>query len=158
VTVVLAVALVAGCATGEAGAPQAAESGGPKSAPSLADLRPYDLLSAGDLRDVGLEEGLELSALACDWKRENDSSGVGLNLFPESGIDTVTERGTRVDIGTTLDAYEVEASRGDNGACVVLLDVSDSSYVMCTATSGTDAAAACELASDIADRVDSELA
>jgi hypothetical protein len=155
--VVFAAALLAGCTTSEAGVPRAGEQDTPVSAPSLTGLEPCALLSADDLRDVGLEDGLELSTLACDWKRTTDSSGVGINLFPESGIDTATDRGTRVDIGTRLDAYEVEAPRGDEGSCAVLLDVSDSSYVIFTATSGTDTDAACYLASEVAERVDSKL-
>jgi hypothetical protein len=157
VAVVLATALLAGCTTSEAGVPHAADQDAPAASPSLADLKPCELLSADDLRDVGLEKGLELSALACDWKRTTDSSGVGLNLFPEAGIDTATDQGTRVDIGTRLDAYEVEAPGGDQGACAVLLDVSESSYVMLTATNGTDTAAACDLASKVAERADSRL-
>jgi hypothetical protein len=38
-----------------------------------------------------------------------------------------------------------------------MLDVSAESYVMLTATSGTDTDAACQLASDAAERVDRKL-
>lgn len=158
VVVVLAATLVTGCTASEAGTPRPEDAGAvPSSPPSLQQLEPCDLLTSDDREAIGLNEGLELSDLACDWKLETSSSGVSLDLSPESGMDTVPDRGTRVDIGTEFDAYEVRAPQGDEGACVVFLDVSEKSYVMFTATSGQDTDAACRLASDVAERVDPKL-
>jgi hypothetical protein len=160
-TVVVAAALLAGCTTSEAGVPSPAEhnesTASSQEPVSLGDLKPCELLSSGDRQEIGLVEGLELDADTCDWSLESSSSGVSLDLYPEAGIDSVPERGSPVDLGTNYDAYELKAPGGGEGACVIMLDISENSYLMLTATSGTDTEAACELAAKVAERVDASL-
>lgn len=126
-----------------------------QAAASLDGVAPCDLLTAGDLADIGLEDGDERSDVSCDWKKTGNS-GVRLTVYPNRGFDTAPDQGTSVEVGAFA-AHRVASPGGLEGSCGVALEISDSSFVGVVANDGTDTDAACELATEAARRVDANL-
>lgn len=155
------VVLLVGCSASEAGTPRPAgsegapASSGPEEPATIDDLEPCDLMAADELAEIGLEDGVRRSDLACDWTVDS-RTGVRADLSPAIGIDEVPDPGSPVSIGAH-DAYRLEAPDGQRGACGVFLVVSEEAYVVVTATSGTDTAGACDLATTVAEYIEPRL-
>ncbi|MFT7840604.1 DUF3558 family protein [Saccharothrix sp. BKS2] len=168
-------ALLAGAACsgdGTAGTPTPVPTTGtttgastPSSSPAgddaFAGIAPCDLLTSGEVTQLGLTNPGEADQIggaeACGWK-VSGNGGLLAALNPTKGfadLDYEGEKTSPVKAGR-YDAVLVEAHAGAENICHVVIEVSGSSslQVISNLTAGsTDTAAACERATDAAELI-----
>jgi hypothetical protein len=159
-----------GCATGDpqAGTPAPAlQVSAPASAPAkptLAEVKPCDLLSSTDRSTVGLTSiGADKTigaARACDWTAPG-VFGVTVTLDNAAGLADVKvakKTATSAKVGTH-DALRVSDKKAADGTCAVLLGVGEnaSAQVDVSNTNFTDTALACERAGTVAELIEPKL-
>ncbi|HWM00899.1 MAG TPA: DUF3558 family protein [Actinophytocola sp.] len=150
-----ALLLVVGCSSSQAGTPAPASVSMSSGAAPVEVGAPCELLSAADAAEVGLADGERLSELTCDWILDS-AAGVRLDIVGDQSLADTPEQGTPVDIGDRR-GDRLENPDGRTGACTVGLETSDTSFVLISATVGQDTAAACDLATEVAERVEPNL-
>jgi hypothetical protein len=160
---------LAGCASGGArpaapGPPEVSVSSGAPAKPTLADVKPCDLLSSADrsgagLTTIGAEKAIG-AARACDWTAPG-VFGVTVTLDNAVGLadlKVAKKTATPAKVGTR-DALRVSDKKAADGTCAVLLGVGEkgSAQVDVSNTNFTDTALACERAGTIAELIEPKL-
>ncbi|MFD0202223.1 MULTISPECIES: DUF3558 family protein [Saccharothrix] len=165
-----------GCATGLAllatacttGTPEPTSTAAAVTTPSgddlnraLADLPPCELLTSDEVGRLGLEypgaEDRSGDADVCSW-RGGAKGQASAGIHPGQGIDDLGYQSDQVK-PTKIGKYEgakVEAPQNAAHACHVVIETSTSSSVQVIATmeaTSTDTAAACALATEVAELI-----
>jgi uncharacterized protein DUF3558 len=166
----LTVALtLAGCASGGAqsaspGPPEVSVSSSAPAKPTLADVKPCDLLSATERSQVGLaaigKDKAIGAARACDWTAPG-VFGVTVTLDDAAGLadlKVAKKTATPAKVGAH-DALRVSDKKAADGTCAVLLGVGEkgSAQVDVGNTNFTDTALACERAGAVAGLIEPKL-
>jgi hypothetical protein len=134
------------------------------SKPTLADLKPCELLSPSDRSTAGLTTlGVDKtigSARACDWTVPA-TFGVTITLDEATGLSGVKaekKTTTATKVGAHQ-AMQVADKKAADGTCAVLLGIGDSSsaQVDVSNTNFTDTALACRRASTVAELIEPKL-
>lgn len=161
--------VLAGCASGGAqtaasGPPEVSVSSGAPAKPTLADVKPCELLSSADRSQVGLATiGKDKdigAARACDWTAPG-VFGVTVTLDDATGLadlKVAKKTATSVKVGAR-DALRVSDKKAADGTCAVLLGVGEkgSAQVDVSNTNFTDTALACERAGAVAGLIEPKL-
>ncbi|QFZ17637.1 DUF3558 family protein [Saccharothrix syringae] len=128
---------------------------------ALADLKPCDLLTSGEVTRLGLSNPGEADrvggAEACRWN-VSGNGGLLAAVNPTQGFADLNYEGEKTSPTKAgdRDAILVEAHAGAQNICHVVIEVSDSSSVQVIANltaSSTDTAAACKRATDAAELI-----
>lgn len=165
-----------GCSNGATGTPTPATTTESKAGTStsttsesgdnaLADIKPCDLLTSGEVTQLGLTPPGEPKRIggaeACGWK-VSGNGGLLAALNPELGFADLDYTGgdaAPIKAGK-YDARLVEAHNGAENICHVVIEVSESSSVQIIGNltaSSTDTAAACARAKQAADLIAARL-
>ncbi len=136
-------------------------SSGASGGRTLANLKPCDLLTAGEVTQIGLTNPGEPDRVAgtetCDW-RVSGNGGLTVGLNPDHGIKDLDYQGeqTSTTKAGKYQATKVEAHKGAKNICHVVISVTESSSVQLISnltTSSTDTAAACDRAAKAAELI-----
>jgi hypothetical protein len=161
-----------GCSDGATGTPTPATTTATKASTStattatsgdngLADIKPCDLLTSGEVTQLGLTPPGEPKrvggAETCGWK-VSGNGGLAAALNPELGFADLNYTGGEA-VPTKAGKYDarlVEAHNGAENICHVVIEVSESSSVQIIGNltaSSTDTAAACARAKQAAELI-----
>lgn len=134
---------------------ESGESGGGDS--GTADLQPCDLLTADELAQFNLGEGVEDElgpARQCKWQASGQQT-VAVGVIDELGTDQVQTSGSKEPM--KVGSHDAVRYDGVLGTCVVAIGVTDSSRVDVTAAADGDLQKACTVAKQAAQLVEPKL-